>query len=93
MPRGKRYALIDRRQLKRLMGLSDDHLLRKVYNRWVEAAIQNGGHAREETWTQSIAVGSKFFIEDIKDKLGYRAVGRKTAGTGDMYQLKETNAL
>ena len=38
-------------------------------------------------------MGSKFFIEDVKDKLGYKAIGKKIASTGDMYQLKETKAL
>ena len=51
-----------------------------------------GGHAREEKWTQRIAVGSKFFIEDVKNKLGYKAIGRKVVSAGDVYQLKENKA-
>ena len=54
--------------------------------------ISDGGHAREGKWTQRIAVGSKFFIEDVKDKLGYKAIGRKVASAGDVYQLKENKA-
>ena len=32
---------------------------------------------QEYKWTQSIAVGSKAFIEKMKEALGYRAGGRK----------------
>jgi REP-associated tyrosine transposase len=41
---------------------------------------------------QSIAVGSKFFVEKVKDDLGFKAIGRKVVGTGDVYQLKESVA-
>ena len=41
---------------------------------------------------QSIAVGSKFFVEKVKDDLGFKAIGRKVVSTGDVYQLKESEA-
>ncbi len=34
----------------------------------------------------------KSIVEDIKDKLGFRAIGRKVVGTGDGYELKENVA-
>ena len=48
---------------------------------------------RENKWSQSIAVGSKKFIEKVKSQLGIRARGRsvKEAGNGS-HQLKETQA-
>jgi len=42
--------------------------------------------------TQSIAVDSKFFIEEVKDKLGFKAIGRKVVSTGDVYELNESEA-
>lgn len=75
-----------------LLGFDDSDRFSKVYRGWVEDILRNGGHSREAKWTQSIAVGSKSFVEDIKDKLGYRAIGRKVVGTGDGYELKENVA-
>jgi putative transposase len=44
---------------------------------------------RESKWTQSIAVGDKSFLEQIKDRLGIRAKGRKIHGSEDEYHLRE----
>jgi len=87
-----RYSLIDRRQLMRLLGSDNSETLSVVYNNWLENVLRKGGHVREEKWTQSIAVGGKFFIEDVKDKLGFRAIGKKIVSAGDLYQLKESIA-
>lgn len=40
-------------------------------------------------WTQSIAVGDKSFLDQIKDRLGMRAKGRKVHGSEDEYHLRE----
>jgi putative transposase len=58
----------------------------------VEDTLRQGGNAREGKWTQSIAVGSKSFVEGVKDKLGFKAIGRKIVNTGDVYELKESEA-
>ena len=44
---------------------------------------------KENKWTQSIAVGSKTFIEKMKESLGFRAKGRKMIGADDTYELRE----
>ena len=38
------------------------------------------------------ASGSKFFVEEVKDKLGFKTTGRKVVSTGDVYELKEGEA-
>jgi hypothetical protein len=43
----------------------------------------------ESRWTQSIAVGDKSFLAQIKEQLGIRAKGRKIHGSEDEYQLRE----
>ncbi len=88
----RKYSLIDRRRLMSLFGFDDSDKFSKVYRGWVEDIFRTDSHSREAKWPQSIAVGSKFFVEDIKDKLGYRAIGRKVVGTGDGYELKESVA-
>ena len=44
---------------------------------------------RESRWSQSIAVGEKQFVTDIKKRLGFRAVGRKIKSVGDGFQVRE----
>jgi hypothetical protein len=39
---------------------------------------------------QSIAVGSKTFIETMKEALGFRAKGRKIICADDTFELRET---
>jgi len=88
----RKYSLIDRRRLLSLLGFDDSDKFSKVYQGWVEDILRTRGHSREAKWTQSIAVGSKSFVEGIKDKLGFRAVGRKVVATKDGYELKENMA-
>ena len=51
--------------------------------------LKDGINSRQSEWTESIAVGSESFIEEIKEKLNVRAKGRKTTGVGTAFQLGE----
>jgi len=44
---------------------------------------------RQNHWTESIAVVSKSFIEEVKKGLGFRARGRSIAGSNDHFELRE----
>jgi hypothetical protein len=59
------YTLIDREQLIACCcGLGTDEQFRKEHRKWVEEAIAyNAGKRREPGWTESIAVGSKSFVD------------------------------
>ena len=52
---------------------------------WVEEILKTKNYVRESKWSQSIAVGSKSFVEGIKEKLGIRAKGRKVGESGGLY--------
>ena len=41
--------------------------LKTSHRGWVEESIESHNHLRESKWTESIAVGSKFFVEDTKE--------------------------
>jgi putative transposase len=91
----QKYSLIDRQLLMTLLGIYNSDRLSKAYKGWVEDVLSRDGrdgHIRETKWTQSIAVGSKFFVEKVKDDLGFKAIGRKVVSTGDVYELKESEA-
>ena len=51
-----------------------------------------GPKNRQDEWTDSIAVGSRTFIEKLKALLGFRAKGRKVQEGGVGYQLREDPA-
>jgi putative transposase len=88
-----RYSLIDREQLIACCGLGNDEQLRKEHRKWLEESIHhNGLGAREPEWTESVAVGSKTFIEGIREKLQPGLRGRKIRETGDHYELREKGA-
>ena len=51
--------------------------------------IANGNNFRQNQWTESIAVGSKGFIETIREKFGTLAKGRKIIENDGGFQLRE----
>ena len=71
---------------KRYSGLS---VLNYAHYKWVGSAIQTDNSDKENKWTQSIAVGSKSFVEKMKEALGYRATGRKIIYANDTFELRE----
>jgi len=88
----QRYALIDDARLMNLVGIEPYDLLKDSQRRWVEASVSSGDNTRVSEWTQSIAVGSKDFIESTKLRLGIHAQGRKVSETESAYQLREPQA-
>jgi len=85
----KRKGIIDFDRLMGLLGYENYDDLKDAHYKWVESAIQADNCDRENKWTQSIAVGSKAFIEKMKGSLGYRAKGRKIICAEDTSELRE----
>ena len=55
----------------------------------IEQTLVAGEKSRESKWTESIAVGSKSFIEATIKRLGIKAIGRKIARGDKSYELRE----
>lgn len=85
----RRYRIIDLDSLIRLMGFTDLRELQSAHKRWIEASLQVDKPERENQWTESIAVGSKLFVEKVKTRLGFKAKHRTITGSEDRYQLRE----
>jgi REP element-mobilizing transposase RayT len=85
----QRYGIIDFKNLMALLQIKNFADLKETHRQWIEVALKKPKIVREDKWTQSIAVGDKWFLEQIKDTLGIRAIGRKIHGTKDEYQLRE----
>jgi len=85
----KRKATIDTDRLMDLLGFESYADLKDAHYKWVDRAIQTDNGNKENKWTQSIAVGSKTFIEKMKETLGFRARGRKIICADDSFELRE----
>jgi putative transposase len=82
-------VLIAYQKLTELTGFETYDTFRRAYKECVSESLANGDNFRQTQWTQSIAVGSKSFIETIKEKLGILAKGRKILENGGEFQLRE----
>ena len=85
----QRYGIIDSKNLMALLQIENYADLKEAHREWIEEALKKSKVVRESKWTQSIAVGDKSFLDQIKDRLGIRAKGRKIHGREDEYQLRE----
>lgn len=72
----KRYSIIDQKSLLSKCGTIDPVQLWYDHKHWVEEAVNHGKGIKEPTWSESIAVCSKRFVEEIKGRLGIKAMGR-----------------
>ena len=85
----KRYSLIDQARLENILGFSDRETLRSTYTQLLDQPLQNNFLQRQEAWTESIAVGSKEFISEIKRTLASRALGRDVHERNGVFELRE----
>jgi putative transposase len=88
----RKNVLIDYERLQGLLGVGSYDQLRSSHKGWVEEYLGDGAKRRQEEWTGSIAVGSKSFIENVKARLGFRAIGRDVIEGDKGYQLRESPA-
>jgi putative transposase len=79
--------------LARLTGCTDLPDLQAVHKRWIKGSLQADERERESHWTESIASGSKSFIEKVKQSLDFKAKGKSIIGGKDRYQLREDVAI
>ncbi len=85
----KRKGIIDFDRLMDLLGFENYDALKDAHHKWVDSANQTDNRGKENKWTKSIAVGSKTFIEKMKEALGFRAKGRKIICADDTFELRE----
>ena len=89
----KKCILIAYQKLSELSGFDNYDRFRDTHKELVEELLKDGTDSRQSEWTESIAVGSESFIEEIKGKLNVRAKGRKAIDAGTTFQLREPVSL
>jgi len=85
----KRYSLIDHAQLVALLGKKGIEDLVDSHAALVDETLKQDSKARDIKWTENIAVGSKEYVEGIKEKLGALFLSRKVEGKEDRYELHD----
>jgi len=71
-----------------LSGFSDLRDFQTAHRQWGEQALENGLLMRDDRWSESIAVGSLAFIENVKSELGFNA-HRDVIESDGSYVLRE----
>jgi putative transposase len=85
----ERYSLINHTKLMDLLNIHDHNSLAEHHRQWIDEELKNDSNQRASKWSESIAVGSKTFIEQTKEQLQSRAKGRKIEEHEEAYELRE----
>lgn len=65
----RRYGLIDRCALMKLLNIASEEQLKTERKSWVDEALRCGAAIRDERWSGSIAVGGRGFVDEVKTAL------------------------
>ena len=85
----RKSILINYEKLTELSGCSSYHSFQILHKNLVHDALETDKIKGESRWSQSIAVGEKQFVTDIKKRLGFKALGRETQSLDEGFQLRE----
>ena len=85
----KRYTVIDLAALSTLCGFERVPDFQRAHQEWVEESLTRNQLAHEERWSTSLAVGSRSYVEQVKEALGNRALNRKVNASNESHTLRE----
>lgn len=85
----QRYKLIDYNELTLLLGMNSREELRDYYRKWIDHVVMNEEQKRESKWTESLAVGSKKFVEMVDKQLKPKAQKRRIKEGSGGFELRE----
>ena len=88
----RKNILIDYEKLGHLSGFNNFEDFQSAHRRWVQSALSDGKAKREERWTQSIATGSRSFVEAVKMQMGSFATGRRVQKKVEGFELQESQS-
>jgi putative transposase len=83
-----RYRIVNRAAVAEALGVRVPDLP-SVHRDWIEAALHDRRLEREARWSESVAVGSRAYVERIRRDLGHRARYRVVEPVADSYMLRE----
>jgi len=86
----KRYRIIDTSVLMEYCDVFSFASFQDLHRNWVEDALQLEPPKMEDHWTQSIAVGSKSFVDQVYKALGVKGKHRNIIEDGSSFCIKES---
>ena len=87
-----RYRIIDLSSLMELTGCNDIRNLQQQHRQWLSDELEINNSTRDIAWTESLAVGSETFVDEVQALLGSKARNRKVTVSGEKHILRETAA-
>ncbi|MFC1766497.1 hypothetical protein ACFL6U_31010 [Planctomycetota bacterium] len=84
-----RYSIIDHDGLAKLLGFSSVPAFQEQHRRWIDDALAENMLMREAKWSQSIAVGSEVFVNQVADAIDPELSKRKTTVMGESFVVRE----
>ncbi len=84
----RRYRIVHTSALMELVGVKDMKQLQEARAHWVESLLSTPT-PRDAAWTESLAVGTQTFVEEVKATLGIRARAREVVPEVAGFVLKE----
>ena len=85
----ERCRLIDLLELSALCGFATVEDFQAAHREWVAQALIDHTARREPCWSEAVAVGSRAFVETVKENLGDIARYRALEQTQDSWVLRE----
>jgi putative transposase len=85
----KRYRVIDQQGLMELLNIGHYQQLRQLHNGWMESMLDSPDHARDPIWSNSIAVGSREYVNGIKVALGISGQYKQITEADGSWVLRE----
>ena len=85
----ERYGIIDHECLSQALGFESISAFQKQHCQWIDEALADNALEREEKWSQSIAVGSEAFVNQVSDSLCPKIGKRQTSADGDSFVVRE----
>lgn len=89
----QRYRVVDLDRTALRLGYSGGGELQREQRRWVRDAIEAGGLChRNPTWSESLAVGDRDYVEKVEKQLGMRSRFREVEEQDGTFIIREKTA-
>jgi putative transposase len=88
--RNRESCLIDIDLLKRILQMKESARLRTIYRNMIDQELTQGELKRQAKWTESLAVGNEEFVDQIRGRLGIRAIHRQVCVDSGSHVLRES---
>jgi putative transposase len=88
----RKNILINYQALSHLCGFDNYERFQSEHRQWVQSALSHGERKRDDRWTQSIATGSRSFVEAVKKQMRSLAIGRQVRKKAQDFELRESQS-